>query len=209
MATIPAPRQPTDLALSTGQPHRVRVSGDLFHGRVPEGAVYVGRGAPGLAASRYANPHRVGQCRICGTHHDQSDAVAAYARYLDDRPDLVAAARRELAGVDLACWCRLDAPCHADVLLDRLARPRVWLVAGLGNTPTPVDQPPVRDSLMRRWEHGPDGRYHTTDGRHHASWAELHARFDLVEVIGHEVRAQDSAFVPQLGSADSTGGGRL
>jgi hypothetical protein len=26
--------------------------------------------------------------------------------------------RRELAGHDLACWCPLDQPCHADVLLD-------------------------------------------------------------------------------------------
>lgn len=26
-------------------------------------------------------------------------------------------ARRELAGRDLACWCPLDQPCHADVLL--------------------------------------------------------------------------------------------
>lgn len=25
--------------------------------------------------------------------------------------------RRELAGKDLACWCPLDQPCHADVLL--------------------------------------------------------------------------------------------
>lgn len=25
--------------------------------------------------------------------------------------------RRELAGKNLACWCKLDAPCHADVLL--------------------------------------------------------------------------------------------
>jgi len=25
--------------------------------------------------------------------------------------------RDELAGKDLACWCRLDQPCHADVLL--------------------------------------------------------------------------------------------
>lgn len=28
--------------------------------------------------------------------------------------------REELAGKDLACWCKLDEPCHADVLL-RLA----------------------------------------------------------------------------------------
>lgn len=26
--------------------------------------------------------------------------------------------RRELAGHDLACWCRLDQLCHADVLLE-------------------------------------------------------------------------------------------
>jgi hypothetical protein len=26
--------------------------------------------------------------------------------------------RRDLAGKDLACWCALDAPCHADVLLE-------------------------------------------------------------------------------------------
>ncbi len=26
--------------------------------------------------------------------------------------------RRELAGRDLACWCPLDGPCHADVLLE-------------------------------------------------------------------------------------------
>lgn len=30
--------------------------------------------------------------------------------------------RRELRGKSLACWCTLDAPCHADVLL-RLANP--------------------------------------------------------------------------------------
>jgi hypothetical protein len=29
----------------------------------------------------------------------------------------VAAARRELAGADLACWCRAGEACHADVLL--------------------------------------------------------------------------------------------
>lgn len=61
-------------------------------------------------------------------------------------------------------------------------RPRVWLVAGVTATPEPADHPPVRDDLMRRWEPGSDGRYHTADGRHHANWTELHARYDLVEV---------------------------
>lgn len=31
--------------------------------------------------------------------------------------------RAELAGKDLACWCLLDQPCHADVLLE-LANPK-------------------------------------------------------------------------------------
>lgn len=35
--------------------------------------------------------------------------------------------RRELGGRDLACWCPLDRPCHADVLLE------------LANTAAPVE----------------------------------------------------------------------
>jgi hypothetical protein len=34
---------------------------------------------------------------------------------------LTLAASDELRGHDLACWCRLDHPCHGDVLLE-LAR---------------------------------------------------------------------------------------
>lgn len=33
------------------------------------------------------------------------------------------AARAELRGKNLACWCALDAPCHADVLLEIANRP--------------------------------------------------------------------------------------
>ena len=98
-------------------PRRVRVAGDLFHGLLPTGAVYVGRAAPGLPRSRYANPHRVGFCRACESVHDRSGSVAAYARYLADQPNLMAAARRELTGADLACWCRPGQLCHGDVLL--------------------------------------------------------------------------------------------
>ena len=32
--------------------------------------------------------------------------------------DPVELARRDLRGHDLACWCPLDVPCHADVLLE-------------------------------------------------------------------------------------------
>ena len=58
-------------------------------------------------------------------------------------------------------------------------RPRVWLV---GAASDPADMPTVRDTRMRTWQPGDDGRYHSADGWHHASWTELHSRYDLVEV---------------------------
>jgi hypothetical protein len=36
-----------------------RAGPHVLHGRVPEGAIYIGRGAPGLPASPYANPDPV------------------------------------------------------------------------------------------------------------------------------------------------------
>jgi hypothetical protein len=89
---------------------RVKVAGDLYHGRVPEGAVYVGRAAPGLPASPFANPFAVKQ-------HGRAEAIRLYREYLLGDPELVAQARRDLAGRDLACWCRDDQQCHADILL--------------------------------------------------------------------------------------------
>lgn len=59
------------------------------------------------------------------------------------------------------------------------ARPRVWLA---GDGPGPEDRPTVRDTRMCTWCPGEDGCYHTIDGWHRATWADLHARFDLVEV---------------------------
>lgn len=48
----------------------------------------------------------------------EADALALSLRkfryYAEQRPELVAALR----GKDLACWCALDQPCHADVLLE-------------------------------------------------------------------------------------------
>lgn len=51
----------------------------------------------------------------------------AVRRFREDLVDgrlsfTVADVRRELAGRDLACWCPLGQPCHADVLLE-LANP--------------------------------------------------------------------------------------
>lgn len=35
-----------------------------------------------------------------------------------DGTEILEKARRELRGKNLACWCALDQPCHADVLLE-------------------------------------------------------------------------------------------
>lgn len=49
----------------------------------------------------------------------------------EDRPESfdgypsVEEIRAELAGKDLACWCDLDTPCHADVLLEIANSPEV------------------------------------------------------------------------------------
>ncbi len=57
---------------------------------------------------------------------DRAGCVALFREYLDatnyqtDRmgyPPLEEI-RAELRGKDLACWCPLDGPCHADVLLE-------------------------------------------------------------------------------------------
>ncbi|GAA0645836.1 DUF4326 domain-containing protein [Kutzneria viridogrisea] len=101
-------------------PRGVRVTGDLFHGRVPEGAVYVGRAVPGLARSPYANPFRAERIP-----QGRADAVRQFRAWLlhPDQSDLLAAARAELAGRDLACWCPLDQPCHRTVLLELVNSP--------------------------------------------------------------------------------------
>jgi len=114
---------------------RVRVGGDFFHGRVPDGAVYIGRAAPGLPGSLWRNPFRVGYTIGCDTPGDASAMYRDWLAYgtpmpyprpgetaeLDHR-DEVLARLPELVGRDLACWCRLpepdDDPCHGAVLLE-------------------------------------------------------------------------------------------
>jgi hypothetical protein len=86
----------------------------------PEGAVIVDR------TSRWGNPFAVGGPVPMeyggGEVIDRCDAVALYRVWLRRHPEVVEAARRELAGRDLACWCPLPRPgetdwCHAAVLL--------------------------------------------------------------------------------------------
>jgi hypothetical protein len=68
--------------------------------RMPEGAVYVGRG------SKWGNP-----CKV-ENESQRSDAVAWFEAHIAPNLDV-----SELRGKNLACWCRLDQECHADILL--------------------------------------------------------------------------------------------
>lgn len=92
-------------------PRRIRLS-RAKGWRKPEGAVTVSR------PSKWGNPFKI------GASLDRAAAVQLYREYLAEHPELVEAARRELAGRDLACWCPLEdehgnrMPCHADVLLE-------------------------------------------------------------------------------------------
>ena len=47
-----------------------------------------------------------------------TEAVQIYREDIMRRPRLIEAARQELRGKNLACWCPLHKACHADVLID-------------------------------------------------------------------------------------------
>jgi hypothetical protein len=78
--------------------------------RKPEGAIVVSR------PSKWGNPYKIDKTT------SRAEAIERYGRALagggDELPFTAADVIRELAGRDLACWCPLDVPCHADVLLD-------------------------------------------------------------------------------------------
>ncbi len=53
------------------------------------------------------------------TIKDNAEAVEWFRWYVSTwNPSLRAKVVRELRGKNLACWCPLDQPCHADVLLE-------------------------------------------------------------------------------------------
>lgn len=54
------------------------------------------------------------------TTESRAYVVALYREFLQrpEQADEVAAIRQNLRGKNLACWCPLDGPCHADVLLE-------------------------------------------------------------------------------------------
>lgn len=74
--------------------------------------VYIGREMPGLTASVFANPYKVGRD---GT---RQECIDKYRQYVLGRPNLLKRLP-ELRGKRLACWCHPRA-CHGDVLVELL-----------------------------------------------------------------------------------------
>jgi hypothetical protein len=73
--------------------------------RLPDGAVVVTR------PTKWGNPHPLSLGRPEAVRRYREDLLAGrLAITVED-------VRRELRGRDLACYCPLDGPCHADVLL--------------------------------------------------------------------------------------------
>ncbi len=91
--------------------------------RMPDGAIYVGR------PSKWGNPYRITSARMVvdpwGHEHYCEDGAAravAVRLYREDvwygRAPFDELDPAELVGKDLVCWCPIDQPCHADVLLE-------------------------------------------------------------------------------------------
>jgi hypothetical protein len=72
---------------------------------IPKGAVYIGR------PSKWGNPF------VIGKDGDREEVIAKYRQWLLAQPAQVDAAKRELAGKDLVCFCAPKG-CHGDVLLE-------------------------------------------------------------------------------------------
>jgi len=91
------------------KPHRVQLS-RAKGWRKPEGVIIVSR------PSKWGNPYKPS----ADTAPARAVAVAKYRADLVKGKLRVTAAdvRRELRGKHLACWCSLDGPCHAEVLIE-------------------------------------------------------------------------------------------
>lgn len=84
--------------------------------RLPENTVIVAR--PG----KWGNPFPVGAVGPFGRKAEDREGAVGFFRQMMEDPELRAEAGyptdlSPLRGKNLACWCSLDGPCHADVLL--------------------------------------------------------------------------------------------
>lgn len=90
---------------------------------MPPNTVCVTRPGP------WGNPFKVGEQytrrrmapgggEVCGIVTDAEHAVRLFRRYTARETVFQIEAYRALRGKNLACFCALDKPCHADVLLE-------------------------------------------------------------------------------------------
>lgn len=72
-----------------------------YYSGLPENAVYIGR------PSKWGNPF-IGKYK--------HEVLEKYEEWIYNQPDLLQAAKIELRGKHLVCWCAPDF-CHGDILL--------------------------------------------------------------------------------------------
>jgi hypothetical protein len=76
----------------------------VLNKRASADGVYIGR------PSKFGNPF------VLGRDGNRREVIERYEQWLLSQPALVAAAKRELRGKNLVCWCAPLA-CHGDVLM--------------------------------------------------------------------------------------------
>jgi len=77
--------------------------------KMPANAIYVGR------PTKWGNMYKVGRDGSAGMCVERFRLAVAGNVWTE--PNFISI-RKALRGKDLACWCPLDRPCHADVLLE-------------------------------------------------------------------------------------------
>lgn len=77
----------------------------VFNQNAPHDAIYVGRG------TLFGNPF------VIGKNGTREQVIELYRGWLETHPSIVNAARQQLRGKNLRCYCKPLA-CHADVLLE-------------------------------------------------------------------------------------------
>ena len=81
--------------------------------RKPANAVVVAR------PSKWANPWHIGPTttRATAVENYRHWLLGDMGDYLEEQRQRLLGSLHELRDRDLACWCPLDEPCHADVLI--------------------------------------------------------------------------------------------
>jgi len=80
--------------------------------RMPPNTIYVGRG------SKWGNPYKLFQKGALNIPLLREEVKYHYRLDIELSDHKIAVVKKELKGKNLACYCKLDQPCHADILLD-------------------------------------------------------------------------------------------